>query len=153
MEFKMSYVGIIGVIFGIIALVSVFLGWLTVDIFGETDTASGWELFSDVDGAPDSYFRWFPLLALIMGVIALIVYALEFVGMGNNITRIVGIVLGVLVIVFAYMGYSEMVSTMNDLMPGIDEFIKMAYGLYVAIIAGIGLAIAGVLGFLKVLPE
>lgn len=147
MKFKLSYVGLIGVIFAVIALAAIFFDWVAADVGNISWT--GWELFSDADDSYDGYMRYYPVLTLVAAVVALLVYALEFVGLGSNITRIVGIVFGVLVIVFAFLAYNEF----TDLLGPASDMVSMGAGLYLTFVGGIGVAVAGILGFLGILPE
>ena len=147
MGFKMSYIGIIVLVGALIAMASVFMDWVVIDFLGK-EGVTGWDFYDEAGDAFDQYL--YPLIVLILGVVAIIMGILEFTGMGNTATRVITLILGVLVIVFSYLTYSGYM----DMFPsGMEEFIDMGYGMYLEFVAGIMLIVAPILGIAGVLDE
>jgi hypothetical protein len=148
MDFKMSYIGIIVLIGALIAMASVFMDWAVAEFMGNKEGITGWDFYDEGKDAFDQYL--YPMIILILGVVAIIMGILEFTGMGNTVTRVITLILGVLVIVFSYLTYSGYL----DLFPAaMEEFIDMGYGIYLEFLAGIMLIVAPVLGLTGFLDE
>jgi len=147
MNFKMSHIGIIALIGAVLAIAAVFLNWVVIDAgpLG-SGSATGWEIFDQGDKF-DQFL--YPLIVLILGIVAAVLAMLEFLGMGCPITRAVMIVLGILIIVFGFLTYSGY----EDQLGPFGELLDMGYGMYFEFAAGIALIIAPVLCFAGVLEE
>jgi hypothetical protein len=138
MEFKMNILGLIFLVGGLLALISIFLNWWSVSFLGVTLASfTGLDFITDGGGAEQFYM----IMVLVLAIAAIVLALLEFMGMGNMImTRIPVIVAGALIVVFSIL-------TMKD------DFGNASIGFYLAVIAGIVLLIAPLLNILKILPE
>ena len=137
MEFKMNIWGLIILIAGILAAVSVFLAWFSYMGF----SATGWDIYD-----MGSYYKYslFPLLILIAAIVAIIFALFELLGielLDKTITRIITLVLGVVILVLALV-------IAND-----ADFKHIAYGGMLEFVAALVLIIVPLLLILKVLPD
>jgi len=146
MNFKMSYIGLIALIGAVLAIASVFLNWIVVDAgFLGNGSATGWDI-TDWNNFDQSLY---PMIVLILGIVAIVLAMLEFLGTGSQITRIIMLLLGVLVIVLGFLTYNGCV----DYFGLFGEILDMGYGLYFEFAAGVALIIAPILGLAGVLDE
>lgn len=144
MSFKASYVGIFALIFGIIAVVAVFLDWGSFTWAFGSGAYSGWEIF-------DFDMNFYSLIVLALGVISALLGICDIAGIGsrsgrgNMIWGVLFMVFGVLVIALSYLAYSDI----SDSMDMLNLNVKMAYGLYIEFIAGAGMIISGILALVE----
>ena len=136
MEFKINHLGLIVLIAGVLALVSIFLDWWSVFGIG----TSAWSMITGTGGSPEKYYATFVLvLAAAVAVFAI----LEFMGMGKRsmfMTRVPVMAVGALIVVLSTL-------TMRG------HFDAGGIGFYLAVIAGIALLIVPLLGILRILPD
>jgi len=136
MGFKMNTYGLLVMIGAIIALVAVFLAWISG--FGES--VSGWKVYSELKG-----LDWrinIPLIVTILAIVCIVFALLEALEISFNdlVQKIMVMVIGALIVVLALLF--------------IDGHYDMAgIGLYLEIVAGIILIVVPLLAILKVLPE
>ena len=145
MEFKISIFGLIALILAVVALIGVFLAWATAGGY----SATGWEFFTeDMDGAP--WYAWLPLVVLILSIVTALFAILGFIGIeigDKQMTMILFIVLGALILILSYLTYNRFVDDIGA------SGIKMGAGIYVEIVAGAALIVTALLNMFGVLPE
>jgi len=149
MNFKMSYVGILVLVGALIAMASVFMDWAVMEYLGNKEGIKGWDFYDEVGDIFDQHL--YPMIVLILGIVAILMGVLEFTGMGNTVTRVITLILGVLVIVFSYLTYSGYIDLATSF--GMEDFVSMGYGMYLEFVAGILLIVAPILGLAGVLDE
>ena len=67
-----GYLGIIGIIGGILMIVGVFLNWIYVDVYLTDIDLTGWEVFDEWRDTIGLKYAVVPLLALICGILVFI---------------------------------------------------------------------------------
>ena len=153
MEMKISIFGILVIVGAVIALISVFLNWIDVSVPGlYSDSGTGWDIFREENG---TFFMKMPLVVIVLAVIAIVLGILEFLGKGQQISNIVILVIGVLVIVLSYLAYNAFVDLGEETL-GVWWLlvkVKMGYGLFMTFASGIIMIIASILKMAKVLPD
>ena len=145
MNFKMSYIGLIALIGAVLAIASVFLSWVSIEVINWE--ISGWGLFDETKGF-DQYL--YPIIVLVLGIVAAVLAMLEFAGKGCTITRIIMLVVGVLIAVFGFLTYDAFTEGFPDF---IADTTHMGYGLYFEFAAAVALIIGPILCFMGVLEE
>jgi len=139
MGFKMNTLGLIVLIAGLIALVAVFLAWASA--YGHSTT--GWDFFGYRDLPGVSWKVYIPLFVLILAIVTVLFSLLSLFGtdiLGDQ-TKIVYIVLGVVILVLAFIFASE------------GELKYAGIGLILEFVAGLALIIVPLLAMFKVIPE
>jgi hypothetical protein len=137
MEFRPNIYGILLMVAGLVALISVFLAWVSFWGF----SISGWEFFNDY-GFIDDWKTNIPLIVMILAIVAIVFALLEFTGISFDaqIQRIIVMMIGALIVVLTFIFVD-------------GEFDYVGIGMYLAIIAGLLLVIVPLLVMLRVLPE
>jgi len=149
--------GFIGLISGLVAILSVFLVWVAVkvdvgtwEIFS-SDT-SGWDVFKNGDA--DYYM--IPMIILIIGIIVLIVSIIELAGIKNSVpAKVMGsfvLLLGIACIALTLFYYWEgVIQPVVNSGLGIDtdkamELYPIGSGIIAGAVAGVLMFISGLLG-------
>ena len=140
MEAKLNIVWLLVLIAGVLAAVGVFLAWMSEGGYSVT----GWELVTDWAKWTDDFRVYLPIVSLILGVLAILLAVLGFVGVDLPASKLIVIIIGVLVILMPFITFSE------DLGEAMKVF---GIGVWIEIIAGILLVIVPILSMLKILPE
>jgi len=132
--------GIAAVVGGALTILGVFSGWVTLGPSGNTVTDSAWSLTSG-DGFLKSND---PYLLLGLGIAAVVVGLLLFVGTLRPLVRIAAIIVGVAIVVTAALNWSSVASFVTDNFAS-DFEAKTAIGFYLVIAGGIVTAVAALL--------
>ena len=149
MEFKLSILGLLGLVFGALILISLTLPWVDVMLFGGDRSIIGLDFFQS-DASDFTSYAILAILAIVIGGFVAVVSLLEFIGMGSIIIRGSLIVLGAMVVVFVFVAADNTVSGYNALL---ESSASLDFGAYVAMLGGIGAAVTGVLGITGFLEE
>lgn len=147
-DVKINIIGILGVIGAILLILSVFLNWVDVSLGAGsmqifTDSATGWDLYTDSDTAELTSYYYVPLVALIAGIIGVISTVLPVASNKPGINK----GFGFLALILAIVALVFLVLFMNDfsgdvIILGVKAKISMAYGFWIAV-AGAALIIIG----------
>lgn len=145
MNFRKSYIGAAAIILGTMSVIAVFLNWYTLatGVIGMPSSDSGWGILTDGVGP----FSYFPAIVLVLGAACIVMGFIEFTDMthGNvaksSLMDASFMMLGMMLLLFSYMTYSGI----TELGALSTVSMGMGAGLYVEIIACVGLIIAGLL--------
>jgi|GEM_PF-6984647 len=144
MEVKINPYGLIVLIGGLLALVSLFLAWATIPLFGGISASiTGFDILKDAGGIDTFYM----IMILVMALVAIVFVLLRLMGteiIPGNIQKILILVFGVLIILFSVL---EMWDVFGE------DWIKMGIGFYLAVVGGALILIASLLSMLNVLPD
>jgi hypothetical protein len=139
----MRKIKIMGMVAAVLVLGSLMLPWMSVTIdpvVGDTvtDSFTGLEIYED----QDSDARFYPVLAIVASALSLLLF---YFHRGDAIFTILGVLVGLAVVASALLVYNDFLQ-----LEGSNTFftttVSMAYGMYLAIIGGIGIAGAAVWG-------
>ena len=138
--------GIIGIIGAIILIVGVFLNWLHIDwgLLGTYDW-NGLDVFNKVRDI-DIKYTFVPLVALILGIVALVLMFVptlkndEKFKTINNILGIVAMVLSIIVVIFGILFYTQ-----EDL----TKVFSVGIGFWLTLIGGIITLIGGAMPIIR----
>lgn len=127
---------VLGAIGGIIALIGVFLPWLTVSVMGVELSASGWEAY-DLAG------EIAPILVLVLAIItiAVAVFTKDMIQKaGVTILGLITLIVGAYYIMY-----------IGDVAAGLSGFAEVSvsagYGLYAVVIGGIIALVGGLMAY------
>jgi len=135
MEIKINYIGIIALIGAMLAVLAMFLNWITSDFLDMGLT--GWELYKG-----DEFGQYLSsIFVLAFGVVAVVLAALEFLSLGNRIIRITIFFLGVLILMFSFSTYGIFIEDMGLF----RKLFSMGYGILLEFVAGVTLMAASVI--------
>jgi len=128
----------IGALGGIIAIVGVFLPWVTASVLGVGISVSGWDAYSTLGS-------YEPLIVLIVAIVTLLVAVLTK-GMiqkwGTTIFGLITLILG------AYYAMN-VASVAGDAAQFVGVTVSVGYGLYLVIVGGIVALIGGIMAFME----
>ncbi len=138
-----NILGIIGIIGALLMIIGVFLSWVDFDLYIVSESASGWELFTDDDFDFVDY-SYAPLVALVCGILSLVVTLVPTIL--GNLGRILGLVAFILAIVS--VAVSLLFYTDFDAVLG----FSVGIGMWVCIAGGIITIIGGILDMVSGKP-
>lgn len=125
---------------GILTLVGVFSGWVTLGPSGNTVTDSGWSLTSG-----DGYLKSSnPYLLVALGAVAVVVGVLLLLGVARPVARIAAIAVGIGIVAAVAVNWMSISSFVEDNFQS-DFQAKTAIGFYLAIAGGIVTAVGALL--------
>jgi hypothetical protein len=135
--------GLAAVAGGALTLVGIFSGWITMKVSGGSETVSGWKLTTG-DAAiktSDAY------VLLGLGIAAVLVGVVLFLGVSRPIARVAAIGIGVAIVVTCALDWKAISDFVKDTDNGFgsDDTVKTAIGFYLAIAGG---ALSAVAAFL-----
>lgn len=131
---RLGAASIVGAVLSLVAILSIFLPWATGTFFDVTDgSITGIDIFGDYY---ENFSYWmFPLLVTILGFISLVTFTAAPKG---NVTILALFLIGIAIIACTYVTFWKF----EDFTDSLN--LEMAYGMYVAFIAGAGIAVTGV---------
>lgn len=129
--------GIAGLVGGVLTLVGLFTAWFKVT---GADAISGWDLASGDKGLESKD----PYIVLALGLVAIAVGVMLFVGQKRPIARIVALVVGVAIVGVAANDWMTTASLVEDELPSSVELTGQ-FGFYLTIVGGIVTAAAALL--------
>ena len=142
MEIKIKTLTLIALIGALVALIGVFLPWISDSIMGIIPISmSGWDMIT-MDGASGTEHTCM-IIAFVMIIVALLLAILDIVDVklaDAKIMQIITLIVGVLIVVLIIIAVK-------------DGFDQLTYGGYMSIIGGALVAVAGVLGIAGVVKE
>ena len=141
MEMKIKMLTLIALIGALVALIGVFLPWMSDSFMGITISMSGWDMIT-MDGASGTEHTCM-IIAFVMIIVALLLAILDIVDVklaDAKIMQIITLIVGVLIVVLIIIAVK-------------DGFDQLTYGGYMSIIGGALVAVAGVLGITGVVKE
>ena len=151
MESKVKVITLVAFIGALIALVGVFMPWMTSGPF----SISGWEFITDDGEAAASVFA---LIALISTIIALAVSALDLLNVKITEPVLIYMLLmvqGIVIAVMVFMAVYDQFLAIENLGYS-TENISYGFGAFVSIIGGVLVAVAGaisVIGAIKLIKK
>jgi|GEM_PF-1745186 len=156
MQQQVSVIGLILLVGAILALLGVFLDWVTFSGSGVSVSATGWDLTSGKLMGVDFMRNLVPLVVIILAVIVIVFAIMDFLGKGNQVMFAV-LVIGIVVILLSFAAYDSFKSIFDmvgGIVPGgIGVDISMGIGIYVEFVAGAILIIASLLVLAGVIKE
>ena len=141
MEMKIRVVTLIALIGALIALIGVFLPWISETFMGITISMNGWDLMT-LDGASGTE-QTCMMIGFVMIIVALVLIILDIVDVklaDAKIMQIVTIIVGLLILVLYFVAVK-------------DGFDVLAYGGYLTLVGGAIIAVAGILGVTGIIEE
>lgn len=141
MKVKLGIAGLLLLILGVIALLSVFLSWIYLESHGFVFfNVSGWTVFSEGDGHVLNY-TFAPLLILVAGIVALVFGLMCILGIKMPCIAFIAVALiGIIALLMTILFYNEI------------EFRLMGIGSWLAIVMSALITVAGILVTAKILP-
>jgi len=147
LKMKMKTIGVVALIFGVIAVAGVFLEWIYVPL---SDTSvTGWDIFDE--RINDSWLDYIPLASVILGALCFVIGILSLASRGPNLASgflllIFGIACLVLPIYMYYDMLSFIVTDYGYTWSEVLDMYQPGIGGYLEIVSGFVLFIFGILG-------
>jgi len=141
MEMKIKTLTLIALIGALVALVGIFLPWMSESFMGITISMSGWDMIT-LDGASGTEYMCM-ILGFVMIIVALLLAILDIVDVklaDAKIMQILTLIVGALIVVFILIAVK-------------DGFDVLTYGAYMSIVGGVLVVLAGILGIAGVVKE
>ena len=130
-----------------IALIAVFLDWvtLTIPMFAISETATGWDLVESA-GRDERPLQYLPAGIIALAAAAIVLAVLELVDKGNKFTRIATMIFGVLIFVFVVLVFNDVTAETREIFGDLldTDLVSLTFGtgyllaFYSAIIVIIG---------------
>ena len=163
MEMKeLNLLGIIALLGAIFLIVGVFLNWITLEGWGDTDSVTGWDIYSDSEDSDVVKYTYAPLIALVCGIISLVLMILptimntEKFSQINNILGIVALILAIVAVILCVLFMTQSIEvagvkfdSLKDYYETVGIDFKWAIGFWLTLIGGIITAVGGLMPIIK----
>lgn len=112
---SINWLGIIAIIGALLMIIGVFLSWMDasidIGIWGDSESASGWDVATDDDYSEIASYTYAPLVALVCGIISLIAMIVPIVLPAKNIGKVlslIGLILAIVTIIITALYYNDL---------------------------------------------
>ena len=152
MEIKIKIASLLALVGAFIALIALFMPWMTFKGPGGSFGATGWDLITDSAGAAATTFA---LIALVLAIIVLLLAIISILNVKIADKKTIGIlmcVLGLVIVIMTYLAVWDQEMALENL--GYTS-VTLSYGagMFISMIGGVLVMVAGILDATGIIKE